>query len=173
MPRKMCGLRTRRTLIKERPELPPIRRSIATLRGVETGLGAAEGLWHPTQALCDTCTAPTPRRDGGTGRRSGLKIRRPLRSWGFDPPSRHHQNKEIRLNWPLETREAKIEAKIVWWLFWWLLVSTRAKASWPLVQMAASLSALAICAHRESNKKSLQRLRVREAGLNEVAGATD
>jgi hypothetical protein len=28
-------------------------------------------------------------RDGGTGRRSGLKIRRPLRSWGFDPPSRH------------------------------------------------------------------------------------
>jgi hypothetical protein len=77
------------------------------------------------------------------------------------------------LNWPLETREAKIEAKIVWWLFWWLLVSTRAKASWPLVQMAASLSALAICAHRESNKKSLQRLRVREAGLNEVAGATD
>jgi predicted Zn-ribbon and HTH transcriptional regulator len=24
-----------------------------------------------------------------TGRRSGLKIRRPLRPWGFDPPSRH------------------------------------------------------------------------------------
>ena len=36
--------------------------------------------------------APTPSRDGGTGRRSGLKIRRPLRSWGFDPPSRHHSN---------------------------------------------------------------------------------
>ena len=36
------------------------------------------------------CTIPTPSRDGGTGRRSGLKIRRPLRSWGFDPPSRHH-----------------------------------------------------------------------------------
>ena len=32
---------------------------------------------------------PLPGRDGGTGRRSGLKIRRPLRSWGFDPPSRH------------------------------------------------------------------------------------
>ena len=31
----------------------------------------------------------SPSRDGGTGRRSGLKIRRPLRSWGFDPPSRH------------------------------------------------------------------------------------
>ena len=30
-------------------------------------------------------------RDGGTGRRSGLKIRRSLRSWGFDPPSRHHR----------------------------------------------------------------------------------
>jgi serine/threonine protein kinase len=29
-------------------------------------------------------------RDDGIGRRSGLKIRRPLRSWGFDPPSRHH-----------------------------------------------------------------------------------
>ena len=34
----------------------------------------------------------TPGRDGGTGRRSGLKIRRPLRSWGFDPPSRHQAN---------------------------------------------------------------------------------
>ena len=34
---------------------------------------------------------PTQCRDGGTGRRSGLKIRRPLRSWGFDPPSRHHE----------------------------------------------------------------------------------
>src|SRR6185437_5516967 len=52
------------------------------------------------------------RRDGGTGRRSGLKIRRLLRSWGFDPPSRHQQNKEFRLNWPLEIGEAKI----VWWL---------------------------------------------------------
>src|SRR6185437_12687910 len=64
--------------------------------------------------------AIVPGRDGGTGRRSGLKIRRPLRSWGFDPPSRHQQNKEFRLNWPLEIGEAKI----VWWLFWWLLVST-------------------------------------------------
>ncbi len=36
-------------------------------------------------------------RDGGTGRRSGLKIRRPLRSWGFDPPSRHQQNKELKI----------------------------------------------------------------------------
>jgi hypothetical protein len=51
---------------------------------------------------------PTRSRDGGTGRRSGLKIRRPLRSWGFDPPSRHQQNKRFRLNWPLETGEAKI-----------------------------------------------------------------
>jgi hypothetical protein len=42
-----------------------------------------------------------------------LKIRRPLRSWGFDPPSRHQQNKELRLNWPLGIGEAKI----VWWLF--------------------------------------------------------
>jgi hypothetical protein len=35
------------------------------------------------------------------------------RSWGFDPPSRHQQNKELKLNWPLEIGEAKI----VWWLF--------------------------------------------------------
>ena len=28
-------------------------------------------------------------RDGGTGRRSGLKIRRYLVPWGFDSPSRH------------------------------------------------------------------------------------
>ena len=59
-------------------------------------------------------------RDGGTGRRSGLKIRRPLRPWGFDPPSRHQKTKIFRLNWPLETGEANI----VWWLFWWLLVAT-------------------------------------------------
>jgi hypothetical protein len=43
-----------------------------------------------------------------------------LRSWGFDPPSRHQQNKDFRLNWPLKIGEAKI----VWWLFWWLLVAT-------------------------------------------------
>jgi hypothetical protein len=41
-------------------------------------------------------------------------------SWGFDPPSRHQQNKEFKLNWPLQGGEARI----VWWLFWWLLVST-------------------------------------------------
>src|ERR1700733_2899827 len=35
------------------------------------------------------------------------------RSWGFDPPSRHQQNKEFRLNWPPEIGEAKI----VWGLF--------------------------------------------------------
>ena len=29
------------------------------------------------------------RRDGGTGRRSGLKIRRCLAPWGFNSPSRH------------------------------------------------------------------------------------
>jgi hypothetical protein len=29
-------------------------------------------------------------RDGGTGRRSGLKIRRYLVPWGFNSPSRHH-----------------------------------------------------------------------------------
>ena len=32
---------------------------------------------------------PTSSRDGGIGRRSRLKICRPLWSWGFDPPSRH------------------------------------------------------------------------------------
>ena len=42
------------------------------------------------------------------------------RSWGFDPPSRHQQSKEFKLNWPLKIGEAKI----VWWLFWWLLVAT-------------------------------------------------
>ena len=51
-------------------------------------------------------------RDGGTGRRSGLKIRRPLRSWGFDPPSRHQQNKGFMVIVPLDSGEATI----VWWL---------------------------------------------------------
>ena len=40
--------------------------------------------------------------------RGGLKIRRPLRSWGFDPPSRHQQNKDFRLNWPLESQRPKL-----------------------------------------------------------------
>ena len=80
--------------------------------------------WLSNLSMCDTFHAPHPSRDGGTGRRSGLKIRRPLRSWGFDPPSRHQQNKELRLNLPLEIGEAKI----VWWLFWWLLVATMASA---------------------------------------------
>jgi hypothetical protein len=49
-------------------------------------------LWQRKRCLCDTWRAqPHPGRDGGTGRRSGLKIRRPLRPWGFDPPSRHHK----------------------------------------------------------------------------------
>ena len=39
--------------------------------------------------LCDTGGSSLPCRDGGTGRRSGLKIRRDNLSWGFDPPSRH------------------------------------------------------------------------------------
>ena len=47
-----------------------------------------------------------------------LKIRRPLRSWGFDPPSRHQQNKMLKTNWPPGIGEAKI----VWWLYWWLLI---------------------------------------------------
>ncbi len=52
-------------------------------------------------ALGEACAilfeqAPTLCRDGGTGRRSGLKIRRPLRSWGFDPPSRHHKQTYLK-----------------------------------------------------------------------------
>ena len=34
-------------------------------------------------------SSPNPGRDGGTGRRSGLKIRRCLAPWGFNSPSRH------------------------------------------------------------------------------------
>jgi len=67
-----------------------------------------------------------------TGRRSGLKIRRPLRPWGFDPPSRHQQNKAFRLKWPLEIGEAKI----VWWLFWWLLVLTENAEGLPALKMS-------------------------------------
>ena len=40
---------------------------------------------------------PTKCRDGGTGRRSGLKIRRYLVPWGFDSPSRH-QHKSMKSN---------------------------------------------------------------------------
>ena len=47
------------------------------------------GIALPAKAVRYFLGSPTPSRDGGTGRRSGLKIRRPLRSWGFDPPSRH------------------------------------------------------------------------------------
>ena len=30
-----------------------------------------------------------------SGPRIGLKIRRPLRSWGFDPPSRHQETSDL------------------------------------------------------------------------------
>jgi hypothetical protein len=44
-------------------------------------------------------------RDGGTGRRSGLKIRRALRPWGFDSPSRHHsKNREYAAFGPSSPR---------------------------------------------------------------------
>ena len=36
-----------------------------------------------------TCERLPLSRDGGTGRRSGLKIRRCLAPWGFNSPSRH------------------------------------------------------------------------------------
>ena len=69
-----------------------------------------------TCAILSTDTPPQ-RRDGGTGRRSGLKIRRDNLSWGFDPPSRHQQNKG------LSSKKATISrvAVFAWWLFWWLL----------------------------------------------------
>src|SRR6516164_8949450 len=38
---------------------------------------------------CDTECIQPRRRDGETGRRSGLKIRRSLGPWGFKSPSRH------------------------------------------------------------------------------------
>src|SRR5579859_1736783 len=41
-------------------------------------------------------------RDGGTGRRSGLKIRRGNPSWGFDPPSRHHFGVIVHLGRAIE-----------------------------------------------------------------------
>ena len=41
---------------------------------------------HKQVVKSGTCTKS---RDGGTGRRSGLKIRRYLVPWGFDSPSRH------------------------------------------------------------------------------------
>ena len=88
---------------------------------------ALEGL----KRLCDTCRAAGQRieailgrdlagaalegllrqspfatgRDGGTGRRSGLKIRRPLRSWGFDPPSRHQDSKRLIVKTTSPARE--------------------------------------------------------------------
>src|SRR5579864_7970026 len=34
-------------------------------------------------------------RDGGTGRRSGLKIRRTTNPWGFNSPSRHQPNERM------------------------------------------------------------------------------
>ncbi len=56
-------------------------------------------------SLCDTAMKfLSSSRDGGTGRRSGLKIRRPLRSWGFDPPSRHHNYKEFTVILALKKR---------------------------------------------------------------------
>ena len=50
-------------------------------------MGPGHGLWRLKQRLCDTFDEyPTPCRDGGTGRRSGLKIRRPQGHGGSTPP---------------------------------------------------------------------------------------
>ena len=73
-------------------------------------------------------------RDGGTGRRSGLKIRRPLRSWGFDPPSRHQQNKEFIGK--MATR--KRVAIFVWCLFWCMLCYSVPGRVWPVPAMRST-----------------------------------
>jgi hypothetical protein len=44
--------------------------------------------------VVDSSTS-TKRRDGGTGRRSGLKIRRCLAPWGFNSPSRHQPQSRV------------------------------------------------------------------------------
>jgi hypothetical protein len=49
-------------------------------------------------------------------------------SWGFDPPSRHQQNKGFRSKLASQKREANFR----WWLFWWLLVFTKV-AEWLFV----------------------------------------
>jgi hypothetical protein len=72
-------------------------------------------------------------------------------SWGFDPPSRHQENKELRVKWPLETGEAEI----VWWLFWWLLVATvryreqEAKETWNPVGISPECIGLFTSTHHE------------------------
>ncbi len=50
----------------------------------------------------------------------GLKIRRPLRSWGFDPPPGTNKIKRFRPKMASRKREAIFR----WWLFWWLFVFT-------------------------------------------------
>ena len=50
-------------------------------------------LLAPSDAVL-TCECQ-PRRDGGTGRRSGLKIRRCLAPWGFNSPSRHQPQRRV------------------------------------------------------------------------------
>src|SRR5215470_15944201 len=66
-------------------------------------IGARSSVSHHRR-LCDTDYAH-PSRDGGTGRRSGLKIRRYLVPWGFDSPSRHHATMKIN---PLVFRDTKL-----------------------------------------------------------------
>ena len=78
-----------------------------------TSRASDKDLWKSTNTSTFTCTVSqslswtkktqnvkyavksgtsTKCRDGGTGRRSGLKIRRYFVPWGFDSPSRHQSN---------------------------------------------------------------------------------
>ena len=59
-------------------DVPPI------LIIVKTDTALSKALWP-----CANLGLTSPSRDGGTGRRSGLKIRRYLVPWGFNSPSRH------------------------------------------------------------------------------------
>ena len=55
----------------------------------------------------DSFAAYDPGRDGGTGRRSGLKIRRYLVPWGFDSPSRHQDSQGSYFDFDLDSDDAK------------------------------------------------------------------
>jgi hypothetical protein len=63
-------------------------------------------------------------RDGGTGRRSGLKIRRCLALWGFNSPSRHHDsNKSIFIDCVWSSRRS-------------IMLFSRATAEWHVTDIA-------------------------------------
>ena len=96
-PLASLGSSTRRTLACGRSELLASEKAFPRPRALETTMSWMGTLPRAESSIkLDFSAAYDLSRDGGTGRRSGLKIRRCLALWGFNSPSRHQSNPHVK-----------------------------------------------------------------------------